>query len=167
MRARRRADRRSRRTSASAATKRVPLTVWATLVRVPVAMRAVADGVAVLERVGYCAGGSPLAAQRMQDAVGVVCASLEDLAARLCDARLPPDPRLGVAVADLDLADGEGARRAEIAAAIAVWLDAHRDEPAAVVSAMGLSWASAWIGYLAHVRGLAGRALAEIDATRG
>jgi hypothetical protein len=32
---------------------------------------------------------------------------------------------------------------------------------------MGLSWASAWVGYLAHLRGLAERALAEIDAKGG
>jgi hypothetical protein len=167
MRARGRAEQALATYAGERGDKRVPLAVWATLVRVPVAMRTVADGVAVLARAGYCAGGSPLAAERMQDAVGVVCASLDELADRLRDARHAPDPGLDASVADLDLAAGAGARRTETAAAIAAWLDGRRDEPAAVVSAMGLSWASAWIGYLAHLRGLAERALAEIDANRG
>jgi hypothetical protein len=161
LRARRRAEEALAAYAGERGDKRVPLNVWGALVRMPVAVRTVDDGVALLDRVGYCAGGAPVAKQRMLAAVDEVCGSLDELAERLDQPDRPPDGAVGAAIADLDMAKGLGRRGAGIAAAIAEWLDAHRDDPAAVTAAMGLSWATVWIGYLAHLRLLAEDALVQ------
>jgi uncharacterized membrane protein YccC len=161
VRARRRAEEALAAYAGERGDKRVPLTVWGALVRMPVAVRSVDDGVVLLDRIGYCAGGAPVARQRMLEAVDAVCASLDELAARLEDADRAPDGAVGAAIADLDMARGLGRRGAGIAAAIAEWLDAHRQDPAAVTAAMGLSWGTVWIGYLAHLRVVAEDALVQ------
>jgi hypothetical protein len=65
---------------------------------------------------------------------------------------------------DLDMVGGAGNRRAEIVAASVDCLEAQRGDAGAVPRMMGLSWATGWLGYLAHLRMLAEEPLEQVVA---
>lgn len=132
--------------------KRVPLAVWGWLVRVPIVMRAAGDAAVAMERSGFHGIDEGDAARRFDDALAAVCASYDELADRLEEPRHAVDPAVHAAVADLDMIAGAGTRRAAMLAAIAAYVEAHRDEPGTVDHVMALVWGVGWIGYLAHVR---------------
>jgi uncharacterized membrane protein YccC len=132
--------------------KRVPLAVWGWLVRVPVVMRVAADAVVALERSGFLVVAQGEAARRFDEALQVVQASYAELSDRLEDPRHAVDAALQAAIADLDMIDGAGRRRAAILAATAEYVHTHRDDPGTIQHAMALAWGVGWMSFLAHVR---------------
>jgi uncharacterized membrane protein YccC len=143
--------------------KRVSLPVWGTLVRTPVCMRTGDDAVTVLWRARFSAGECPAVAALIEETVAKVSASFDELADRLDDPNRTADASLGALIADLDMVDGTGRRRAAIAAATAEWIDAHRDAAVSVTPMIAVSWAANWLRYLAHQRALAEDALAQVQ----
>ena len=79
-----------------------------------------------MRHAGYRTDDCPVAAQRVVQAARSVYESFDELAERLDDPRRAPDRALRALVADLDMVAGAGSRRAEIAAATGVCLDASR-----------------------------------------
>jgi len=144
--------------------KRVPLARWTPLVRIPIAIDVADDTLVALRHAGYNTAGCSVAAQQVEQAARLVCRSFEEWAERLDDPRRAPDPALRAAIADLDMVAGTGRQRAEIAAATGACLDASRADSQVLHWLMGLSWATLWLGYIAHLRALAEAPLDEVTA---
>jgi uncharacterized membrane protein YccC len=144
--------------------KRVPLAMWMPLVRIPVCIYVADDTLIALRHAGYGTDGCTVAAQRVVQAARSVYESFDELAERLDDPRRAPDRALRALIADLDMVAGAGSRRAEIAAATGVCLDASRADSDVLPWLMGLSWATLWLGYLAHLRTLTETPLDEVAA---
>jgi uncharacterized membrane protein YccC len=144
--------------------RRVPLVAWAPLVRIPISIRVADDALAGLRRAEYGVRGCPVAVQQVAQTARAVCDSFAELADRLDDPRRASDPALRALIADLDMIAGGGRRRAEIAAATAACLEASRADADALRGLMGVSWATLWLGYLAHLRLLAEVPLGEVTA---
>lgn len=164
LRARRRAEEALAAYAGERGAKRVSLAVWQLLVRTPVSIRAGDDAIIVLWRAGYGAVGTAATARPIEETVASVCASFAEFAERLDHPDSKPDPALGAIIADLNLVDGTGNRRAEIAAAVADWIEAHRGDSAAIAPVIGFLWAADWLGYLAHLRAISEPALDEVLA---
>ncbi len=144
--------------------KRVPLATWVPLVQIPISICVADETLTALRHAGYGADGCPAAVQRVAQTARSVCESFNEMAARLDDPRRGPDRALCALVADLDMFAGAGKRRAEIAAATAACLDASRADADAPRWLIGLSWATLWLGYLAHLRVLTETPLNEVAA---
>ncbi|TMH30272.1 MAG: FUSC family protein [Betaproteobacteria bacterium] len=132
--------------------KRVPLAMWMPLVRIPVSIYVADDTLIALRHAGYGADGCPAAAQRVAQTARSVYESFDELADRLDDPRRAPDCTLRALIADLDMVAGAGNRHAEIAETTAACIDASRGDADVLRSSIGLSWATLWLGYLAHLR---------------
>jgi hypothetical protein len=132
--------------------KRVPLAVWGWLARVPIVMRGAADSAVAMERSGLHGIEQGAAARLFNESLQSVGASFHELADRLKDPRHAVDPAVHAAVTDLDMIGGAGVRRGAMLAAIADYVDAHRDDRGTIEHVMALVWGVGWIGYLAHVR---------------
>jgi len=145
--------------------KRVPLATWVPLVRIPISISVADETLIALRHAGYGADGCPAAAQRLTETARSVHESFDELADRLDDPLRAPNHALRTLIADLDMVGGDGNRRAEINAAIAACLDAHRADAGVLRWLMGLSWATLWLGYLAYLRALTDASLDEVAAS--
>jgi uncharacterized membrane protein YccC len=164
LRARQRAEEALAAYSGERGQKRVPLAMLVSLVRIPISIGVADDALMALRHAGYGVEGCPAAARRVAETARSVYESLDELAARLDDPRRAPNRELRVLIEDLDMVSGSGNRRAEIAAATAACLDAHRADADALPWLIGLSWATLWLGYLAHLRVLTDTPLNEVLA---
>ncbi len=162
LRARRRAEEALAAYAGERGAKDAPLAVWGALVRTPVSVRSSNDAIIVMWRASYGTGGCPETTQMIGETIASVCASFAEFADRLDNPRRVPDPKLRALIADLDMVDGTGNRRAAIAHSAAAWIDAHRDDSAAITPMVGLAWAADWLGYLAHLRAISEPALDEV-----
>lgn len=143
--------------------KRVPLAVWVGVSRIPIVLRLAADAAMGLARAGYTGINDGPAAERFATALGAVRASYDDVAMRLADPDAASDPAIAVAIDDLARPPGSG-HRVAIFDAIAAWLDAHRNDPAALPRVMALTWGTGWLGYLAHLRVANEPAIAQVTS---
>jgi len=145
--------------------KRVPLAMWVSLVRMPISIGVADDTLTALRHAGYGVDGCPAAARRVAETARSLYESLDEMAGRLDDPRRASNRELRVLMEDLDMVSGSGSRRAEIAAATAGCLDARRADANVLAWLMGLSWATLWLSYLAHLRVSTESALDEVAAS--
>jgi len=143
---------------------RVPLVVWAPLLQIPISIRVADNTLTALHHAGYGVYGCPAAARRVAQTVQSLCESLDELAMRLEDPGRTPDHELGTLIADLDMVAGDGKRRKEIVAATAACLDSSRTDADVMHWLIGVTWATLWLGYLAHLRILTEAPLEEVTA---
>lgn len=150
-------------------TKVVPPATWMAVARVPIILRLASDAALALSRSrdGVVAAGE--ATKAYLEALDIVTASLESMAARLeaaasgSDIATSPDTNLN-AVADLAAPHASSARRNAIYTAIGAWLDTRREDPDVLREATALTWTVGWLGHVARVRMAVEPALVEVTA---
>ncbi|MCC6193989.1 MAG: FUSC family protein [Burkholderiales bacterium] len=142
--------------------KHVPLATWGWLARLPVVTRGAGDAALAMHRSGFMKMMDGEPGRLFDEALCAVCAAYGELADRLDDPQRAADPALREAVADLDMIDGAGRRRAAILAAAEAQVNTRHDDPDIVERVMAIMWGLGWLGYLAHLRVAADAPLAEV-----